>query len=234
MRKVEIVNEHFLETRNEASEAAAQHIVKLLTGRLNAQGEASLVVSGGNTPVKCFTELSEAAIDWLNVHVILSDERWVPADSDESNEKLVRQHLLKRFAARAHFVPAYESGANIVERCEDLAETIRLHPFPFACCLLGMGEDGHFASLFPDASNLKQGLDVDSRNLCLPVTTAASPHERISLTLSAISRSDEIVLLIFGERKREVFERAKAGDLTLPVTHLIRNKRAPVSIYWAP
>ena len=97
-----------------------------------------------------------------------------------------------------------------------------------------MGEDGHFASLFPDAENLEEGLDVDSSELSIPVNTAASPHPRVSLTLSALSRSDEILLLMFGDRKREVYEAAKQTANGYPVFHLLRQKRAPVYVYWAP
>jgi len=226
--------EHIFDTRDAASAAAAQQIAKRLTGRLNGHGAASLVVSGGKTPKQCFAELSEIALDWSKVHVVPSDERWVPASNDDSNEKLVREQLLQKFAADAHFVPFYSADTDIVERCQALDETVRLGPFPFACCLLGMGEDGHFASLFPDADNLRQGLNIDSRYLCLPVTTTASPYQRVSLTLAALSRSDEVILLMFGEGKRQVFARAMAADSTLPVAHLIRNKRAPVNLYWAP
>ena len=97
-----------------------------------------------------------------------------------------------------------------------------------------MGTDGHFASLFPDAENLAEGLDLESRTLCLPVKTAASPHARISLTLAALSRSDEIVLLFFGDEKRVIYDKAKAGNARYPVTRLLRQKRAPVYVYWAP
>ena len=107
-------------------------------------------------------------------------------------------------------------------------------PLPFACSLLGMGADGHFASLFPDAENLGEGLDLESSRMCLPVQTEASPYPRVSLTLSALSRSDEIVLLFFGEEKRRVFEKAKSGNARYPVTRLLRQKRAPVYTYWAP
>lgn len=234
MPKVEDDMEHIFETRDEASAAAAQQIAKRLTGRLNAQRAASLVVSGGNTPGRCLAELSEVALDWGKVHVMPSDERWVAASDDASNEKLIRTQLLQKFAADAQFLPFYAPDVDITERCEALDETIRLGPFPFACCLLGMGEDGHFASLFPDAENLQQALDIDSCCLCLPVTTTASPHQRVSLTLAAISRSDEVILLIFGEQKRAVYEQAMTADSTLPVAHLIRNKRAPVNLYWAP
>jgi 6-phosphogluconolactonase len=226
--------EHFYDTREQASLAAADRITQALARRLEAQAAASLVVSGGTTPSRCFEALAGADLDWERVHVLPSDERWVPAGDEASNEKLIRETLLQGKAEDATFWPFYAEGADIAEHCIELGETIHTLPIPFACSLLGMGEDGHFASLFPDADNLDQGLDHEGPDLCLPVTTAASPHPRISLTLTALSRSDEIVLLIFGERKRAVYEEAKSSGSTYPVAHLIRQKRAPVRVIWAP
>ena len=158
----------------------------------------------------------------------------MPSDHPDSNEKLVRETLLTGEALSANLLTVYEPGVTIEERCSALNDEIRQAPFPFACALLGMGEDGHFASLFPDAGNLDEGLDVDSKELCIPVHTAASPHPRVSLTLSALSRSDEILLLMFGDSKREVYEATKQAANGYPVSHLLRQKRAPVHVYWAP
>jgi 6-phosphogluconolactonase len=158
----------------------------------------------------------------------------VPPEHEDSNEKLVRETLLVGEAQDASLLPVYRPDVTIQERCSEISEELLQAPFPFACALLGMGEDGHFASLFPDAENLQEGLDVDSRQLCVPVQTAASPYPRVSLTLSALSRSDEIVLLIFGDAKRDVYETAKTSTNGNPVSHLLRQKRAPVHVYWAP
>ncbi|MDH3865258.1 MAG: 6-phosphogluconolactonase [Gammaproteobacteria bacterium] len=226
--------EHMYETREEASIAAAQRIGAALLRRLDAQGAASVVVSGGSSPAGVFRKLAQTTLPWSDVHVVLSDERWVPAEHEESNEKLVRETLLTGDAQAAIMLPVYRQGVTIEERCGEIDEELLLAPFPFSCALLGMGEDGHFASLFPDAENLQEGLDVDSRQLCIPVHTAASPHPRVSLTLSALSRSDEIVLLIFGDAKRDVYETARTSTNGSPVSHLLRQKRAPVHVYWAP
>lgn len=226
--------EDFFETREAASVAAAARIHAALTHRLSQQKGASLVVSGGTTPGRCLEELAHLATEWDRVHVLLSDERWVPADDDNSNERLVRETLLVNGAAVARFQPAYSANEDVGARCISLETEIRALPFPFACSLLGMGADGHFASLFPDAENLSEGLDVDSDKLCIPVSTAASPHPRISLTLAALSRSDEIVLLFFGDEKRAVYEDAKRQANGYPVSRLLRQKRAPVHVYWAP
>jgi 6-phosphogluconolactonase len=226
--------EIIFDSREEASIAAAERIGQALSRRLEGQGKASVVVSGGTSPAGVFHELAKSEFPWSDVHVILSDERWVPPDHEDSNERLVRDTLLQGAAQGATLLPLFRQGVAIEARCGEIDEELLRAPFPFACALLGMGEDGHFASLFPDADNLQEGLDVDSRRLCIPVRTAASPHPRVSLTLSALSRADEIVLLIFGDAKREVYEKARVATNGTPVSHLLRQKRAPVNVYWAP
>ena len=226
--------EHLFDSREQASRAAAERIAAALKRRMDGNGNASLVVSGGTTPAATFAELANTPLEWSRVHVVLSDERWVSPDSDDSNEKLVRDTLLQNHAAEAELLPVYSADADVDERCEQLGDELRQLPFPFACSLLGMGEDGHFASLFPDAEDLDKGLITDWQQLWMPVRTAASPHPRISLTLAALSRSDEIVLLAFGDKKREVIEAAKTPGSKLPVSALLLQKRAPVSVLWAP
>jgi len=226
--------DHYFESREAASVAAANRIISALRRCLAAQEAASLVVGGGTSPVQCFAELSTQDIDWSRVTVLPSDDRWVPADHEDSNEKLIRDKLLVQRAAAAELLPFYASGMSVEERCRELSNDIRSIPSPFACSMLGMGADGHFASLFPDADNLATGLDLESTALCLPVETQASPWSRISLTLAALSRSDEVVLLFFGADKRTVYEDARNGNDQFPVSRLLLQKRAPVHIYWAP
>ena len=226
------MTEHIFETRHEASTAAAERIGELLANRLSNHPAASIVVSGGTSPKDCMAALSKMPLDWLRVQVSLSDERWVAPDHEDSNEKLVRESLLVDQAASATLLPVYDGEVSPEERCEALQEPLPV--LPFACSLIGIGADGHFASLFPDAEQLDLGLDVDSARLYIPVSTAASPHRRISMTLAGISRSDEIALLFFGDDKREVYERAKASANGDPLSRLLRQKRAPVRLFWAP
>lgn len=226
------MTEHTFETRHEASTAAAERIGELLANRLSNHPAASIVVSGGTSPKDCMASLSKMPLDWARVQIALSDERWVPPDHEDSNEKLVRESLLVDHAASATLLPVYDGEVSPEERCEALQEPLPV--LPFACSLIGIGADGHFASLFPDAEQLDLGLDVDSAHLYIPVSTAASPHRRISMTLAGISRSDEIALLFFGDDKREVYERAKASANGDPLSRLLRQKRAPVRLFWAP
>ena len=222
------------DSREAASLSAADGIVGALGKRLDAQGEASLVVSGGSTPADCLQALAGRKLDWDAVHVVLSDERWVPPTDEASNEGMIRRTLLKDQAAGAKLLPMYAADTTAEARAADVDEAIRSLPFPFGAVLLGMGADGHFASLFPDAEALDVGLDPESVTLCMAVKTAASPHPRLSLTLSALSRADEIHLLIFGDDKRATLEQALQADSGLPVARLLRQKRAPVNVHWAP
>ena len=105
---------------------------------------------------------------------------------------------------------------------------------PFSATLLGMGEDGHFASLFPDFEGLQKALDPHGSAQCITVNTAGSPHLRISLTISALLDSTHIVLLIFGEAKRSVFEAANAGGTIYPIESLLHHARTPLTVIWAP
>lgn len=228
------MHEHRFESREAASLAAAGQIVSALERRIAAQGNASLVVSGGTSPAQCLRALSSSELSWPDVHVVLSDERWVPADHVDSNERMIRETLLQDAAAGAILHGLYREGVTAEQRCIQFNDDFKSLPFPFACALLGMGADGHFASLFPDAANLGDGLNPDFAGLCMAVQTDASPYERVSLTLAALSRSDEIVLLIFGEDKWTTLQSAKAGPDAYPVSRLLLQKRAPVSIYWAP
>lgn len=224
--------EHTFNSREEAAVATADRIAVLLEARLANETHATIVVSGGTTPGQCFDALSRKPIEWQGVKVVLSDERWVPSDHDDSNEKLVRDALLINMAAASAVLSIYDPGRSVAARCESLQGA-----YPgngFACCMLGMGDDGHFASLFPDADSLADGLDPDSHFFYIPVRTTASPHVRVSMTLGALLRSDEIVLLFFGDDKFGVYEQAKSSDSDYPVAKLLAQQRTPVHVYWAP
>ncbi|MBT8074230.1 MAG: 6-phosphogluconolactonase [Xanthomonadales bacterium] len=223
------------ESRAEASAAAAELLAALVRKKLSGspQAQASLVVSGGSTPGPCFDLLSREPLDWTRVTVMPSDERWVPADHPDSNERLIRSRLLQNRAARGNVLPLFRAGVEATQAPSliqaDLADTAQ----PFSAVLLGMGEDGHFASLFPDFEQLPAALEPETQEPCMVVQTASSPHLRISLTLSALLNSGHIVLLIFGAAKREVFETAKQGGSAYPVEALLRHSRKPLTVIWA-
>lgn len=228
------MNFHEYDSRSEAAIAAGKRIINALHRRLETDDNAALVVSGGTTPAPVFSYMAHKELDWHRVDVLLSDERWVPADHPDSNEKMLRNALDRSRASFARIAPIYDSQKSPEERCSELDDEFGNLPLPFTSVLLGMGDDGHFASLFPNASNSESGLDLQSSISFLPVDTASSPHRRISMTLSALLHSDEILLLISGVEKREVLEQAADPGSELPIAHLLRQMRVPVDVFWAP
>ncbi len=227
-----MIVEHLHGTRAEASGHAADLIAAAIESAIDESGSSNVVVSGGTTPLDCFRNLASKDLHWQDVMFFLSDERWVANDHDSSNEKMVRNELLNEGAAEAGLLPIFEQQSSPQERCAKLQS--ELPDRGFTVSMLGMGTDGHFASLFGDAENLDTGLDSLSSAFYIPVETAGSPHPRVSMTLSALLGSDQILLLFFGEEKRAVFERAKAGDESLPIATLLRNASIPVHVVWAP
>jgi 6-phosphogluconolactonase len=226
--------ENLFAVREHAAIAAANWIASSLRARLRSDGGASLVVTGGSSPANCYANLADAELAWKDVHVLLSDERWVPASDSDSNERMVRQSLLVRRASSANFLSFYNENNSIEEQCEVFSSQIASLPMPFASTLLGMGGDGHIASLFADSPEFEDGMDLSSGKLAIAVSTPASPHPRISLTLAALLQSDEIVLLFFGTDKREVYEQAKGDPAAYPVSRLLHQDNVPVHVFWAP
>lgn len=216
--------------------ALAGQVADLLRSAIKERGQASLVVSGGSTPVPFFAALSALALDWRQVVVTLADERWVdPMDAD-SNEHLVRQHLLQNRAAVARFVGLKNEALSAVQGEKECAERLALLPRPFDVLVLGMGKDGHTASLFPQAARLGEALNMDSGTLCLAITPPAAPHERMTLTLPALLQSRQIILHLVGPDKRAVYERAlaKGPVAEMPIRAVLGQAFAPVTVFWAP
>lgn len=220
--------------RSAASAAAADLLAGALRGALEKSGETSLVVSGGITPQECFLNLSRQVLDWSRVTIVPSDERWVEPHNVSSNEHLIHTRLMLGPASAARLLSFYLEELEAEEAPEVITNGLNRLGKPFACTLLGMGEDGHFASLFPDFDGLAEALDPDNSDRCVVVKTAGSPYLRISLTLSALLDSNTIVLLFFGKAKRSVFEAAAAGDSTYPAAALLSQQKVPVTVIWAP
>ena len=214
----------------------AAQVAELLRAGIKERGRASLVVSGGSTPVPFFAALSELALDWKQVVITLADERWVDPTDTDSNEHLVRLHLLQNRAAAARFVGFKTAVATAVQGEKECADRLALLPKPFDVLILGMGNDGHTASLFPQATRLGQALALDSGKLCLGITPPVAPHERMTLTLPALLQSRQIILHLVGAEKRAVYERALANGpvAQMPIRAVLRQTTAPVTVFWAP
>ena len=216
--------------------ALAGEVAELLRSAIKERGQASLVVSGGSTPVPFFAALSALALDWQQVVVTLADERWVDPTEADSNEHLVRQHLLQNQAAAARFVGFKNGAPTAVQGEKECGDRLALLPRPFDVLILGMGNDGHTASLFPQATRLGEALNMNSGKLCLAITPPAAPHERMTLTLPALLQSRRIILHLAGPGKRTVYERALADGpvVEMPIRAVLGQATVPVTVFWAP
>ncbi|HEY4445957.1 MAG TPA: 6-phosphogluconolactonase [Steroidobacteraceae bacterium] len=218
------------------SRELAAGIAESLTAAIGARGLASLVVSGGRSPVRLFEILRTQPLDWDRVCVALADERWVAPDDAASNEHLVRDVLLKDHAASARFL-GLKNGAPTPDLGAVSAwETFARVPRPFDAVILGMGDDGHTASLFPGSPNLPRALNPAAVAGCVGMWAPVAPHPRLSLNLTALLDSRRIVVLITGEAKRHTFAAACApGPVEdMPIRAVLRQSRTPVDVLWSP
>lgn len=214
----------------------ADQVAVSLRAAIAARGMASLVVSGGRSPIKFFESLRIQPLDWSRVCIALADERWVEVSDPSSNEKLVRDHLLKDAAVTARFA-GLKSEASTPELGAAAAwETFANVPRPFDVVVLGMGDDGHTASLFPKSPNLLAAIDSSAPPDCIGMWSPTAPQARMSLNLSAILNSRRIVLLLNGDEKWKVYVTAlESGPAEeMPVRTVLRQRHTPVVVLWAP
>jgi len=213
--------------------ALASEVAGSLSQAIEEDGCASLVVSGGRTPVVLFQQLSSAELDWSKVLITLADERWVAPDHPDSNEKLVRTHLLINRAEQAQFVSLKNSSVSARLGQVALAEALADLPDVFTVVMLGMGDDGHTASLFPGASTLEIALNPHNPLPCQWIQPLDAPHERMTLTLSRLLAAKKIFLHFTGAKKRAVYDAAIADDrCDYPVRALANQRQTPVDVYW--
>ena len=220
------------------TERLAQHVADALQQALGQRGHALLAVSGGKSPIALFERLRQSPLNWSAVTVVLVDERCVPHTHPDSNTALVRQHLLQGPAAAATFVPFFDhlpegelSDAALTALAQAAQQRLAALPWPLDVGILGMGEDGHTASLFPHAPGLAQALSSPERVAWVRPSTA--PHARLTLTLQALRSARELHLSIAGETKRAVLARAQAGIVAdHPVSYVLQAGGAPVHV-WA-
>lgn len=215
--------------RGALDRALAQHVCARLKDDIDARGEASLAVSGGNTPRQLFRLLANLALDWSRVTITLVDERQVSPDSTDSNERLVRENLLQNQAGSATFIGLHSDHADALP---ELARRVAAIPRPFSVVILGMGADGHTASWFPRASNLRNLLDPDNPAELANSDPVTAPYQRTTLTLAAVLNSREIIVHISGKEKAAILTEAPAR--AYPIAAVLEQDNTPVSIWWAP
>jgi len=205
---------------------------------LASRSRAAMALSGGGTPMPLYAALSQCSLDWSKVEAVPTDERWVPLAHAANNQGQIRRQMIGCDIRLLGLVPdAPGSGPDPATARSNLAGLAD----PFDVVIVGMGGDGHFASLFPHSPVLVKGLDPDSRESALVVTPDPLPPEapfpRISLTLSKLLATRELMLLITGENKRQVLETAAGPDADakeLPIAALIRAAGDRLKVYWSP
>ena len=207
----------------------ADDVAAAIARRLARDGAASLVVSGGRTPGPFLRSLAQQSLDWPRVTVLLADERRVPLDHPGSNQRALRA----AFAATAAAVSLHDIDPTAVDAPERWRARLAGAARPFAAVVLGMGEDGHFASLFPGMPGLGDALDPHGPATVVEAVAPAEPRARLSLTLAALLDTTLLALYVTGAAKLAVLQRAaRSGDaMALPVRALLRQQRAPLRVY---
>jgi 6-phosphogluconolactonase len=215
-------------------EAFSQRIASILEQAINDRGSAFIAVSGGSTPKPLFQALSNIELPWAKVNVTLADERWVDASDNDSNEKLVRENLLLNKAAAANFVSMTGRYKNAEDAVDEISQRLQDRGLPLDIIILGMGEDGHTASLFPCSKQIKEGLNLTRKQPVLATEPASAPHQRMSLSLATIIESRHVFLHITGDKKRSVLTTALSQHTATdkPIKAVCDN--CSVNLIWAP
>ena len=197
-----------------------QKIYEALKASVDQKKSASFIVSGGSSPIKIFNELSNSDLEWDKVNIALVDERRVETSHNDSNENMLRKQLLINNAAKANYISLLDEPKKVLAIKK-----------PFDVVLLGIGEDGHFASLFTDHI-VNNPMDVDHKirpNIIYTKPMGDPLYERVSMNLSMILRASKIFLLVSNERKLNVLEKS-VTDNSFPVFYLLNQNKVNIEI----
>jgi 6-phosphogluconolactonase len=221
----EVVIEKYADTEHLVA-AAGHRLVTAIVAAIEARGAAHVVLTGGGTGIKLLMRVEDHAadVDWTKVHVYFGDERFVPADDDERNEKQAREALLDDLAipvSHIHAIPASdgEFGDDIEAAAAYYEKVLADHapagePTPaFDVHLLGMGGEGHVNSLFPDTAAVRE----TARFVIAVTDSPKPPPRRVTLTLPAVQRSREVWMVVSGEEKADAVAAAIGGAAPVDV-----------------
>lgn len=216
--------------------ACAEALAGILKRDLDQRGHARLLLSGGTTPAPVYRALSKMSLDWDKVDAALVDERWLQPDDPDSNARLVRENLLQNHARIAHFEPLTRVGRTL----EESVARANAHALQQASvAVLGMGEDGHTASLFPGARDLRNALSSKLDYVAFDASGCPGAGKwplRISLTPTGLSKARERLLLVRGDSKRRLLDRALDSDdaSVMPIRIAFSTPGATLQIHWCP
>ncbi|WP_122270705.1 6-phosphogluconolactonase [Pseudomonas savastanoi] len=220
------------DTPQQLSDALAANVAERLKQAIGENGLATLVVSGGRSPVAFFKSLAVQPLDWSKVVISLADERFVPTEHADSNAGLLQRHLLQGPVAKAKFLGLYSVAGSVEEAALAADQALAELP-PIDVLILGMGDDGHTASLFPGSPNLKKALDLQDERRCLPMLAPSVPHQRLTLTRRLLASARSPILSVSGQAKLDTLRTALAGDdlAEMPVRAFLNPS---LEIYWCP
>lgn len=227
---------HTFSDRKDLAAGLADTVADHLEAGLRRRGFANLAVSGGTTPRLFLETLSTRQLAWDRIRVTLVDERWVPETDPRSNARNVKMLLVKNQAAVAVFRTLYsdsktpEDGlAETVQVCGDIAKTLDV-------AVVGMGLDGHTASLFPNGDTLGAAIDPDTDALFLPMRAPHLDESRLTMTVPVLLNATALLLHIEGADKRAVLDQAlqEGPAEDMPIRALVRAANKIVPVYWAP
>ena len=168
----------------------------------------NIILSGGKSPMGFYKLLAKQNVDWLNYKITLSDERDVNSDHKLSNEGIIKS-VINNDEFNNSFISLRDINAE--------QKLININKYQF--CLLGMGMDGHFASIFPDMSNLNDAYNLSDPLISIPDGYPDVP--RISMTLKELNKADEIILLIKDKAKIDLICSCRTNSELLPIDKLI-------------
>lgn len=208
--------------------ALANQLFYNISELLQHQQKIVIAFSGGKSPVALLKQLSNMDLPWQNIIVTLADERIIETTSSDSNEHLIRTHLLQNYAKQAKFIGLVEMDKPI----DEMVNFANRHMPMIDIVILGMGEDGHTASIFPDCDELAIALSLDNPARYINTNPKSAQYSRISLTLSALRNIPHIYLSINGNLKLSVFDRSViALDNHYPISYLLAS-RLDIITYW--
>jgi len=199
---------------------------------LSHKDKATLAVPGGTTPAPFFDILRKIDLPWAKTRIVLTDERFVPETSERSNTRLLREYLLQDNAASATLVPLYQPALQVEDVLKSLTAGLR-QVLPLDICVLGMGNDMHTASLFPEADLLKQALSPNAPPL-LPMRAPGAAEPRLTLTAPVLQQAAHVHILITGPRKMAALQEAiKDGPAIQAPVRIILKRKGPITVHYA-
>ncbi|MCY4288519.1 MAG: 6-phosphogluconolactonase [Aestuariivita sp.] len=214
--------------RDTLFEGLADLIQQTLANFLEQAPTISIAVPGGTTPAPLFERLSRSDLDWSRVYVCLTDERCVPADHERSNFRLIKQHLGKNNAVNARFVKYHRGGSNPADCLKEGIKALSA-AIPLDIALIGMGTDGHVASMFPNAEGLVKAFAPDAE-LLIEQSPPNMPENRITLPAHLLNSARMKHLLITGEEKKQTLLSAQmVSKFEMPVNAIL----AQTKVHWS-